>query len=272
MTGSDLFSDGFAWGDVAVAATPVATSQPADIARTVTPMSQPVATSSATHEALSFSQNFGWSSDDVAGVASVAVQAAMAGVSHVTRAPFATLGATHEMAVSCGIEARIPRTVASVANWSSEIELAARQRGPLCMADGAWRSLLMDARMTIQNWGSDLVALGWSTLDVFGGPSRPEHRRLDTAGLVYLLRGRTIEAIDRDTALIRATPRDTLTFYRTLKAGGGVPIWNWVEGLPSSRSGQPDGGEGEARQARYPSPRPKSTGGRFLQRTGSECA
>lgn len=107
----------------------------------------------------------------------------------------------------------------------------------------------MDARLVLQNWGSDLVALGWSTLDVFGVNRDPRHRRLDIPGLVYLLHGRPVEAIDRDTALIRATRNDTMTFRRSLVAPGGVPVWAWANlGIaPLSDGAGLDRGEGGAR-------------------------
>jgi len=91
-----------------------------------------------------------------------------------------------------------------------------------------WRQMVMDARRTIQNWGADFVAFGWTTLQVFGVNRDPRHRRLDVLGLVYLLRGRPIEAIDADTALIRSARGDTTTFYRRLVAPGGVAAWDWA--------------------------------------------
>lgn len=232
----DLFSAGFAWDDVADDATPVATHEgryPAASARAV---SQTAATPIATPEARSFSGDFGWFDGPVASVASVADDHDGVGMSQFGDPPPATPVATHETADFLGVRKEMAppvADVASVANWTAAIDRAARRGCPPAMADAAWRGLLMDARMTVQNWGSDLITLGWSTLDVFGGPLQPQHRRIDVAGLVVMLRGRPVEAIDRDTALIRATPRDTLTFHRALIGVGGIPFWDWVEINPA---------------------------------------
>lgn len=86
----------------------------------------------------------------------------------------------------------------------------------------------MDARMLLQNWGADLIGMGWTTLEVFGVNRNPASRRLDVPGLIHFLHGRQVEAIDADTALIRENRRDTMTFQRRLVAPGGVPIWNWT--------------------------------------------
>ncbi|WP_157035741.1 hypothetical protein [Sphingobium chungbukense] len=132
------------------------------------------------------------------------------------------------------------------------VERAARSRAPDGITDMAWRALVMDARMLLQNWGTDLFGLGWTTLEIFGVARQPGMRRLDVVGLVYLLRGNAVEAIDRDTALIRVTPRDTLTFQRKLVAGGGVPLWKWVEASQGGAVGMAGGGSAFSAYPRHP--------------------
>jgi hypothetical protein len=231
VTDGDLFSAGFAWGDA---------TGPSEIRPTPAPVvSQSVATASATAEAPDFSANFAWESDAVADVADVAdvaekdIGSSDTVVSHAGVADVATPDATPETAVFCGSQGGSTSSVASVAsvaNWKLGIELMANGRRPEGMQERAWRELVMDARILLQNWGPDLVELGWTTLEVFGVNPNWRHRRLDVPGLAYLLRGRPVEAIDADTALIRANRVDTMTFQRRLIAAGGVPVWNWIEG------------------------------------------
>jgi hypothetical protein len=235
----DLFSAGFAWDNVADVATPIATSLKPSPGTPARAMSQLPATPFATPDEPTFSGNFGWSDDDVASVADVAKIGGGQGESQNATPQVATSVATPEIADFEAFSiATSPRVadVASVANWTFAIERAARARAPSGMAELAWRGLLMDARLIVQNWGEDLISLGWSTVEVFGAPAQPEHRRIDVVGLAPMLRGRAVEAIDQDTALIRATPRDTMTFHRMQIAPGGVPFWDWV-GVPSIASG-----------------------------------
>lgn len=229
MIGGDLFSAGFAWADDATG--------PSESRPTPEPVvSQVAATARATPETPDFSANFAWESDAVANVAAVAekgVGNSEAPLSQEGVANAATPDATPETTVFCGSEPRSTHSVASVAsvaNWKIGVDLMANARAPDGMQVRAWRELVMDARILLQNWGPDLVALGWTTLEVFGVNPNWRHRRLDVPGLAYLLRGRPVEALDRDTALIRANRVDTMTFQRRLIAAGGVPVWDWIEG------------------------------------------
>lgn len=234
MTG-DLFSAGFAWDDVAPAATPPATRSPAPAAAPAAPLSQVAATPAATLDAPSFSGGFAWGADGVASVAGVANGGAGGEVSQDRVAVHATPAATPESPDFRGVQAPIApavANVASVANWAAGVERMARGYCPDGLRETEWRQMVMDARSTLQNWGADFIALGWTTLEVFGVNRNPRARRLDIPGLVYLLHGRPVEAIDRNTATIRANPRDCMTFQRGLVAPGGIPIWEWAAEVP----------------------------------------
>lgn len=226
MSAASLFSAGFAWDGVADDATPIATPPPAPTpARSAT-----VSHDAATVFATPSTSGFAWDDGAVAGVEAGAARR------DVSQAPVAA-GATPD-ATPKTVDFRPFATlggasvadVASVANWSEGVATLSRGRCPDGLTPETWREIQLDARLVLQNWGTDLLALGWSTLDVFGVNRDPRHRRLDIPGLVYVLHGRPVEAIDRDTALIRATKTDTLTFHRRLVADGGVPVWSWVGG------------------------------------------
>jgi hypothetical protein len=261
----DLFSAGFAWDHVAPSATPPAT-RPCEMSGTARPApSQVIATPVATAEASGFSGDFGWHDDAVASVASVADETGPDAVSQVDVARIATDCATPETAVlrgSAGGHLHGVADVASVAAWSSSIEAVRGATPPGNWRGWEWRRLIADARALVANWGDDLVAEGWSTLDVFGVNPDPRARRLDRVGLCMFLKGCAVEAIDANTALIRVSAADLHTFDRRLVARGGVPFWQWMAGCSSALElgGCLDRGSGVAPTARTPARPPLSTG------------
>lgn len=211
MSGDTLFSAGFDWGDdVAADATPVATAG----------------------EAL-FSGDFDWSAPAVASVASVAAPGTDARSVADGAQIAATDRATPEMADFCGsapLSAGAVAGVATVAVWREGVELLTRGRCPEGIDPRRWRQIVSDARALVQNWGPDFHAQGWTTLEVFGVNPDPRRRGKGSRGLVALLKGRAVEAIDADTATIRAGRVDLQTYQRRLVASGGVPVWDWVLG------------------------------------------
>lgn len=167
-----------------------------------------------------FGGDFGWVAEPEA--------AAVATVSPVG----ATKAATKKPAENCGVEAP-PATqvadIATVASWRAGVETLMASRPPANFTPQAWKILVADAQMLLRTWGKDFADLGWTTLEVFGVNRSPAHRRLDIPGVLTFLRGNMVEAIDRDTALIRVNANDTHTFHRRMVAAGGVPVWNWME-------------------------------------------
>ena len=57
-------------------------------------------------------------------------------------------------------------------------------------------------------------ALGWSTPAIFGAHQIAPISRLDAMGLILLLQGREIVAIDKDAATIRTRSGKVLSFRR----------------------------------------------------------
>jgi hypothetical protein len=234
MSGDTLFSAGFDWSDdVATDATPVAT--PASATTTAAPatLSQPAATVAATPGEALFSGDFDWSAPDVASVASVAAEAKVPEAVAVSRPISGTPVATPETADFCGVQADSHERVAdvaSVAGWREGVELLTRGRCPKGYDPRRWRQLVADARALVQNWGPDFHAQGWTTLEVFGVNPDPRRRGKGSRGLLPVLQGRAVEAVDRDTALIRAGRVDRQTYQRRLVAPGGVPVWERVLG------------------------------------------
>lgn len=227
----DLFSAGFAWDDVAPDATAAATRSCEYAGTGTAPASQPRATATATAEDGDFAGGFAWSDGDVAGVAGVAAGPSTPEGVAVSQPSRATAVATPETADFCGVEGEFLAAVApvaSVADWAAQVARLREGRPPEGIDGLAWRRLISDARALIGNWGADLIRAGWTTVEVFGVNPDPRARRLDRVGLCRLLKGRPVEAIDGETALIRVSATDMHTFHRRLVAPGGVPFWLWA--------------------------------------------
>ncbi|MDO7843439.1 hypothetical protein [Sphingomonas immobilis] len=210
---SDLFSASFVWDEepsVADDATPLATPEKPGIAP--------------------FYEN---SADGVASVASVAKSGSASvspQVSHGSVAEFATPDATPETAVFVGAAPRYDPSVApvaSVAGWFDAVEILRQSQDRPYLYHGDWRYMARDALKFVRAWGEVALAAGWSTLDVFGIEPDPSARRLDRIGLVPLLGGREVAAID-DVAAWIGSGRDATRFDRRLRASGAVPVWYLV--------------------------------------------
>ena len=80
--------------------------------------------------------------------------------------------------------------------------------------EAQWKTLQEDALVFLQNWAGQAHALGWDALDLFGSHAEAPFARLDAAGLVLLLGGRSVAALTEDSAAMNARSGGTLTFRR----------------------------------------------------------
>jgi hypothetical protein len=84
-----------------------------------------------------------------------------------------------------------------------------------------WQRAVVDGQRSLEAWGPQARALGWSDSDLFGlaeVPARPVENyrrlsRLDVTGLVWLLHGRPVTEFTADTAVIK-TSTGAVTFYK----------------------------------------------------------
>jgi len=74
-------------------------------------------------------------------------------------------------------------------------------------------------------WAARAGALGWGPLDLFGCNRDKPFARISQAGLLWLLEGRKLLALTRDTATITTHSGGSLTFYRRQLEAGGVLAW-----------------------------------------------
>lgn len=73
-----------------------------------------------------------------------------------------------------------------------------------------WERAKEDAAEFLADWGDQAAELGWTTEELFGLHPVAPLTRYDAMGLVWLLNGKEVSAIDESTARIGAT-----TYYRT---------------------------------------------------------
>src|SRR5262249_24364232 len=84
-----------------------------------------------------------------------------------------------------------------------------------------WQQAVEDGRCFLARWGDQAHALGWTAKDLFGLLTVPEHAkpsfnrlsRYDETGLIWVLGGRKVFALTRETAAIH-NPSGSFTTYR----------------------------------------------------------
>lgn len=242
--GGDLFSAGFAWNDdpVASAATEDATAadrrvsrlskqSPRRVAHHATPNAT-AGTYRSASEKVGDPNLFGAAVATVATVAETEGQRLERLLSQQINALPATPIATARTADFRGLDAApgvSVAPVATVADWREGVERMRRVRPAPNPYHTPWRTLFQDAVSFLNLWAEDAVRLGWGTLDAFGGNVDPSHGRYDRLGLVILLAGGPIQCLDSDCAYIGKDGLPTV-YRRALRAPGGIPVWQWIEG------------------------------------------
>jgi len=85
-----------------------------------------------------------------------------------------------------------------------------------------WQAAVDDGRRFLAHWGVQAEALGWTARDLFGLATVPEKvtatyrrlRRVDLAGLVWLLHGRPVVALTESSVAIQAGQSKSILTYR----------------------------------------------------------
>ena len=102
------------------------------------------------------------------------------------------------------------------------------RRCPDLVPNDRWKRAIEDAQSFLATWGAQAKAFGWTARDLFGLPDapdrpRPSYQRLsryDLTGLVWLLQGRRVVALAKDTAVIE-TANATVVYRRYNKPALG---------------------------------------------------
>ena len=103
----------------------------------------------------------------------------------------------------------------------SELEAALEARCPDRVPAERWQQAVADGKTFLARWGDQAHALGWTVRDLFGLLIVPEHAkpsfnrlsRYDETGLIWVLGGREVFALTRETAAIH-NPSGSITTYR----------------------------------------------------------
>ena len=103
-------------------------------------------------------------------------------------------------------------------------ELAAWSR-PSKFSQNDWLQLIDDGERFLEQWGAQAASLGWRAVDIFGVHPRAPSARYDAMGLVPLIRGGTVVAIEASRATIRSPGGGLLTYLR-LQRAEAVVVWD----------------------------------------------
>jgi hypothetical protein len=116
---------------------------------------------------------------------------------------------------------------------------ALQRRCPDYIEHCRWRQAIAVGARFLAQWGEQAAALGWTVRDLFGlaeipeSPS-PNYQRLaryDQTGLIWLLHGRRVVALTKDTALIE-TANGTVSYRRYNKPALG-PLGDSLDDMGS---------------------------------------
>ena len=100
-------------------------------------------------------------------------------------------------------------------------------RSPCDVPIPRWVQFIDDCRRFLDDgWANCAERLGWSPLDLFGCDSTKPFARINRAGLLWLLGGRTLIALAGDAAGIATASGGYLTFRRSMCEPGGVLAWD----------------------------------------------
>jgi hypothetical protein len=87
-----------------------------------------------------------------------------------------------------------------------------------------WQRLINDGGAFLDRWGNEAAALGWTVTDVFGVDPTAPAARFDRMGLVPLINGGAVVAIDATSATLKTRTGGTLR-YHLANVAGAVPLW-----------------------------------------------
>jgi hypothetical protein len=100
-----------------------------------------------------------------------------------------------------------------------------------------WRTLIDDGGKFLDRWGAEAAQLGWSAEDVFGVHPIAPGARYDIAGLVLLIDGGEVIAIDRNSASIRTKSSGATLIYLRKPRPDAIVLWEMASPVVGSGGG-----------------------------------
>ena len=122
-------------------------------------------------------------------------------------------------------------------NWAEALARLSLTPRPEGFGRKQWDQILSDAEQFVEDWGEKAAALEWRFLDVFGVHVRAPAARYDGMGLVPLIRGGEIVALDGHRATIRMPTGSELTYLKRPKQDA-VAIWELAGDAGEQEAGQ----------------------------------
>ena len=121
----------------------------------------------------------------------------------------------------------------------SKVTAALSERCPDLVEEQRWLNAVADATIFLRQWGHQALGLGWTPRDLFGladvpdrpGPNYQRLSRYDQMGLIWILQGRPVVALTKDTALIQ-TANGTVSYRRYNKPALG-PLGDSLDDMGS---------------------------------------
>jgi hypothetical protein len=102
------------------------------------------------------------------------------------------------------------------AEWAVAYDRLLGAPCPTGWSPHAWAQLLDDMGGFLSTWATPATELGWSELDLFGVHRAVPRARFDVMGLLPLLDGKRVIAMEQSTAVIQGRGGRDLRFCRRL--------------------------------------------------------
>ena len=121
-----------------------------------------------------------------------------------------------------------PRTPGTPENdgWARCFARLEPALAPAGFSDCEWRELLQDGNRFFEQWGPQAAELGWTALDLFGVHPVAPAARYDCMGLVPIIRGHVVVALDNVKASLQGRSGASLTYLRR-PLSGAVLLWDY---------------------------------------------
>lgn len=111
------------------------------------------------------------------------------------------------------------------AEWREGYATFSAMECPADFPPQRWTQAVLDGRSFLVQWGMKAAQLGWTATDLFGVSPIAPWPRVGMIGLIPLLNGDVVTALDESAATISASSGSTLRYYRLIERDGRACIW-----------------------------------------------